>query len=89
MGSDSKWRNYAAPIIARVLKETAGKSEKEIRDALRAAYPFGQAKYHPYKMWCKEVRVQRFPHKRTRAERKRLAEEEAAKGPAKLFEGQE
>lgn len=84
--NESKWRAHAAPIIARVLRETAGKPEKEIKAALREAYPFGERKYWPYKMWCKEVRVQRFPKKRTRAEKKRIAEDEAAKGPARLFE---
>ena len=52
------WRAAAAPIIARVLVETAGKPPEEIRAALRAAYPFGVRRYHPYRIWCDEVRVQ-------------------------------
>lgn len=42
-----------------VLRETAGKSEKEIRQALRDAYPFGEREYHPYKIWCDEIQRQR------------------------------
>lgn len=58
-GSYSYWRVQAAPIIRRVLTETTGKSEREIRAALKAAYPFGPRKYHPYKIWLSEVKRQR------------------------------
>lgn len=57
--STSYWRDVAAPIIAGVLEQTKGQEEKEIRAALRAAYPFGERKYHPYKIWCSEVARQR------------------------------
>jgi hypothetical protein len=56
--SESHWRNQAAPIIARVLAAHKGQSEKAVRMALRAAYPFGERKYHPYKIWCDEVNKQ-------------------------------
>jgi hypothetical protein len=52
------WRDSARPIIAKVLAENEGKSEKEIRKALREAYPFGVRQYHPYKIWCDEVKRQ-------------------------------
>ena len=52
------WRQIAAPIIAEVLKETAGQDERTIRRALRDAYPFGQRAMHPYKAWCDEVQRQ-------------------------------
>ncbi len=54
----SHWRMTAAPIIARVLAETAGKPPEEVRAALRAAYPFGVRRHHPYRIWCDEIRVQ-------------------------------
>lgn len=57
--SKSRWREYARPIIARVLAETAGQDEKVIRRALVEAYPFGERAMHPYKIWCDEVRRQR------------------------------
>jgi len=55
----SKWRMRAAPIIARVLEETRGRSEAEIRRALLDAFPWGERKCHPYLMWRKEIRHQR------------------------------
>lgn len=57
------WRDYAAPIIAKVLKETHGQPEKVIRAALKEAYPFGERKYHPYKIWLDEIKVQRGKRK--------------------------
>ena len=53
------WRSKAAPIIERVLKETSGRDEKEIRAALSSAYPFGQRANHPYKIWLDEIKRQR------------------------------
>ena len=53
------WRDMARPLIAQVLKESEGKSEKEIRNALKEAYPFGERRYHPYKIWLDEIKVQR------------------------------
>ena len=53
------WREHCAPIIHRVLEETRGLPEKEIKKALREAYPYGERKYHPYKIWCDEIKVQR------------------------------
>lgn len=52
------WREHAAPIIDRVLDETAGKSLTEIRKALRLAYPYGERKMYPYKIWCDEINKQ-------------------------------
>ena len=54
----SHWRRFAAPIIARVLAETSGKPDLEIRAALRAAYPFGPRRHHPYRIWLDEIRIQ-------------------------------
>jgi hypothetical protein len=55
----SYWRSKAAPIITRVLEETKGKPDAEIRKALHDAYPFGPRKYHPYKIWLDEIKRQR------------------------------
>lgn len=64
--SESHWRDSAAPIISRVLLETEGQPEKEIRKALRDAYPFGERRYHPYKIWLSEIQRQRFTGRRVR-----------------------
>jgi len=53
------WREHARPIIAKVLADNEGKTEKEIRRALRDAYPYGERSMHPYKIWCDEIKVQR------------------------------
>lgn len=57
------WRDHAAPIISEVLKATKGLPEKDIKKALRDAYPFGVRKYHPYKIWLDEIKVQRGKRK--------------------------
>ena len=57
--SFASWREKAAPIIERVLKETQGKPEAEIVKALFDAYPFGPRQYHPYKIWLDEIKIQR------------------------------
>lgn len=55
----ASWRERAQPVIAAVLAETAGQSEKVIRKALRDAFPFGPMEYHPYKIWLDEIKAQR------------------------------
>lgn len=52
------WRDTSREIIRQVLKDNAGKPEKEIKKALREAYPFGPRQYHPYKIWLDEIKVQ-------------------------------
>lgn len=52
------WRGIAAPIIERTLRATRGADEKTRAAALRAAYPFGQRQYHPYKIWLDEIKIQ-------------------------------
>ena len=56
--SRSHWRNIAAPIIAEVIERVGRENEKALKTALREAYPWGQRKYHPYKIWCSEIRIQ-------------------------------
>lgn len=53
------WRDSARAIIQRVLTETVGKSEAEIKKALFDAYPFHERKHHPYKIWLDEIKIQR------------------------------
>lgn len=53
------WREHCRPIIAKVLADNKDKTEKEIRKALRNAYPYGERAMHPYKVWCDEIKKQR------------------------------
>lgn len=55
----SGWRTISRERVRAALAATEGKSEQEIRAALRDAYPFGMRKYHPYKIWLSEVAIQR------------------------------
>ena len=52
------WRDQARPIIAAVIESHGTGDIVGLRRALRAAYPWGPREYHPYKIWCDEVRVQ-------------------------------
>lgn len=52
-------RDECRPRIARVLEATKGQTEREIRRALREAFPWGIRKYWPYKVWLSEIRRQR------------------------------
>ena len=65
----STWRDIAKPIIAKVLYENAGCSEKQIRKALREAYPFGERAMWPYKVWLDEIKRQTGEKARTEAQR--------------------
>lgn len=58
------WREHARPIVWRVIQENAGKTEKEIRAALFDAYPYGQRKHHPYKIWLDEIKKQLISSKK-------------------------
>ena len=53
------WRDSAKPLIAKALADSKGKTEQEIRKALRDSYPWGERRMHPYKIWCDEIKVQR------------------------------
>jgi hypothetical protein len=50
-------REYAAPIIAAVIK-AEGVGSPTLRRALREAYPFGERRYWPYKVWLNEIKRQ-------------------------------
>lgn len=65
------WRDHARPIIARVLQETTGCSEREIKKALHDAYPFGPRAMHPYKIWLDEIARQRGRKRNPHGERER------------------
>jgi hypothetical protein len=58
------WRDACRPMIAEVVRkyrDQDGKltvTESVIRKELREVYPWGERKYHPYKIWCDEINVQ-------------------------------
>lgn len=52
------WREHCAPIIAKAIADNKGKDQKQIKKALKEAYPYGERARHPYKIWCSEVNRQ-------------------------------
>lgn len=52
------WRVESKKVIAGVFAANPAQSHTEARKALRAAYPFAERAYWPYKVWCHEVRRQ-------------------------------
>ena len=54
----SYWRKQAAPIIRRVIEQVGRDDERALRRALADAYPWGERRLHPYKIWCDEIRRQ-------------------------------
>lgn len=54
----STWRSHAAHAIREVITRVGLEDQKALRKALRDAYPFGERKYHPYKVWLSEVKRQ-------------------------------
>jgi hypothetical protein len=57
----SYWRGIATPIIRRVIEENGTEDMAKLRRALRDAYPWGERRYHPYRIWRDEVKRQLNP----------------------------
>lgn len=54
----SKWREHSRKVIGMVLESLPkDASYKEAKIALHAAYPYGERRYTPYKIWCEEVKL--------------------------------
>lgn len=84
------WRDLAQRVISEVRAAHPDAAGPELRRLLRASYPFGQRQYHPYRIWCDEVRrALGLPRAKTsRSPRVRLQRKaEAATLP--LFDGAE
>lgn len=61
MKRESPWRKSARRVIKRVIADVGRDDPKRLRKALRAAYPFGETKYWPYKVWLSECKRQMRP----------------------------
>jgi hypothetical protein len=62
------WRARSNEVILKVLAETWGQPEREIKKALLDAYPFGERKYYPYKIWCEQIKQCRKEYPAYRAQ---------------------
>jgi len=58
---NGSWREHCSPIIAEVIRRVGKSDMKALRKALKEAYPYGQRKYHPYKVWLDEIKRQLNP----------------------------
>lgn len=45
------WRDHSRAVIAEVIASNPA----DLKRALFNAYPYGQRRFHPYKVWCEEV----------------------------------
>lgn len=52
------WRDDANQTIRVALREgrELGLTGKQLRDFINERYPYGPRKYHPYKIWCSELK---------------------------------
>lgn len=55
---ESHWRLRVRAVIQKVMKDNPETKGKELLKLISAAYPFGARKYHPYKIWLDEVKIQ-------------------------------
>lgn len=47
----NSWEAESMQIIRNVLKDNEHSTESELKQALKDAYPFGERKHWPYKIW--------------------------------------
>lgn len=50
------WKNIANEVIAQVVRDVGTDDELALKQALSKAYPFGERRMYPYKVWCQQVR---------------------------------
>ena len=59
MNELSHWRATAQETLFRIRPEVQAAlgsgNQQEARRILREAYPFGERKHYPYKVWCEEM----------------------------------
>lgn len=60
--STSNWRRHSRIVIDRVIAENPGVDEATLFKRISKAYPWGERRYHPYKMWRLEVKEAKERH---------------------------
>lgn len=89
----SKWKERSWRTVREVLEECErdGVTDpKERRKRLSAAYPFGERKYWPYKMWLQVLKMAMAGHTATPlpTRKPRIEESQDIPGQAVFFEVQ-
>jgi len=59
------WRQRAAHIVDKVIRRVGRSDIKMLKRELRKAYPFGERRSYPYKVWLSEVRRQVYGRQRS------------------------
>ena len=64
----TSWRFAAQRVIASIEHDYRDKPLSDLKAALHEAYPFGQRRNYPYKIWCEEQRlaIARHPESQTK-----------------------
>lgn len=58
MAKSHTWRDSAKAYINEIMQANPLITDKkELRKLLRDNYPFGERRYHPYKIWCDQVNI--------------------------------
>jgi hypothetical protein len=84
------WRELAQRVIAEVRRAHPESAGPELRRLLHGAYPFGQRRYHPYRIWCDEVRRALGKPRKTKSRSPRVRlQAKAAAATLLLFDGGE
>lgn len=58
------WRKEARRHIEIVVKRVGLQDKQKLKAELKNAYPFGERRMFPYKVWCEEVRKVLKPNSR-------------------------
>ena len=56
--SESYWRRKSREIVAATIQSVGSDNPKTLHAALIEAYPFGERKHWPYKVWLDEIQRQ-------------------------------
>lgn len=56
------WRTQASEVIRGVINDNPTAPLPELRKLISAAYPWGERRNHPYKIWLSEVKSQLTQH---------------------------
>lgn len=55
MTAPMDWRAHSAKVIKRVIKRVGTADRQALQQAISEAYPFGERRNYPYKVWRDEV----------------------------------
>lgn len=50
------WRTHSAKVITRVIRTVGTADRQALQRAISEAYPFGERRNYPYRVWLDEVK---------------------------------